>query len=83
MKSIYTKYLYKNHYYNINSSPNGNFFMPFCCLLIFLKINFFGRKIFQEYHQSVRLDPDHAQNFVGPGLGPNCLQRLSADNTSR
>ena len=21
--------------------------------------------------------------FVGPDLGPNCLQRLSADNTSR
>ena len=21
------------------------------------------------------LDPDHAQRFVGPDLGPNCLQR--------
>ena len=27
------------------------------------------------------LDPDKAQRFVGPDLGPNCLQRLSADNT--
>ena len=25
------------------------------------------------------LDPDQAQNFVGPDLAPNCLQRLSAD----
>ena len=25
------------------------------------------------------LDPDRAQHFVGPDLGPNCLQRLSAD----
>ena len=25
------------------------------------------------------LDPDQARHFVGPGLGPNCLQRLSAD----
>ena len=24
------------------------------------------------------LDSDHAQHYVGPGLGPNCLQRLSA-----
>ena len=28
------------------------------------------------------LDPDKVQRFVGPDLGPNCLQRLSADNTS-
>ena len=27
------------------------------------------------------LDPDQARRFVGPDLGPNCLQRLSADNT--
>ena len=29
------------------------------------------------------LDPDQAQHFVGPDLGPNCLQRISADDTSR
>ena len=28
------------------------------------------------------LDPDQAWPFVGPDLGPNCLQRLSADNKS-
>ena len=28
------------------------------------------------------LYPDQAQQFVGPDLGPNCLQRLSADDTS-
>ena len=27
------------------------------------------------------LDPDQAQQFVGPDLGPNCLRRLSADDT--
>ena len=31
---------------------------------------------------SNNLDPDQARNFVGPDLGPNCLQRLSADNQS-
>ena len=29
------------------------------------------------------LDPDQARRFVGPGLVPNCLQRLLADDTSR
>ena len=29
------------------------------------------------------LDPDQARHFVRPDLGPNCLQRLSADNASR
>ena len=28
------------------------------------------------------LDPDQARHFVGPVLGRNCLQRLSADDTS-
>ena len=29
------------------------------------------------------LDPDQADGFVGPDLGPNCLQKLSADDTRR
>ena len=29
------------------------------------------------------LDPDQARRSVGPVLGTNCLQRLSADDTSR
>ena len=28
------------------------------------------------------LDLDQDLNFVGPDLGPNCLQRLSADDKS-
>ena len=28
------------------------------------------------------LDPDQARHFVVPDLGPNCFQRLSADDTS-
>ena len=32
---------------------------------------------------SNRLDPDQDQQFVGPSLGPNCLQRLAALNKSR
>ena len=29
------------------------------------------------------LDADQARHSVGPDLGPICLQRLSADDTSR
>ena len=29
------------------------------------------------------LDPDQARHYVVPDLGPNCLQRLSVNNTSR
>ena len=29
------------------------------------------------------LGPDQAGRFVGPDLGPNCLPRLSADDTGR
>ena len=54
--------------------------MLFCRLLIIFKINFF-KKFFQEYNQSVNsLDLDQARPF---DMGPNCLQRLSAEDTSR
>ena len=29
------------------------------------------------------LDPDQDRRYVGPDLGPNCLQRLSLDDKSR
>ena len=29
------------------------------------------------------MDPDQDRYSVGPGLGPNCLQRLSAKDASR
>ena len=41
--------------------------------------NYFGITI----GVSNSLDPDKARRFVGPGLDPNCLQRLSADATRR
>ena len=54
-----------------------------CSFATFFKINFF-KKSFQEM-PSVSNSPglDQAQCFVRPYLGPNCLQKLSADNTSR
>ena len=32
---------------------------------------------------SKRLDLDQARRFVGPDLGPTCVHKLSADDTSR
>ena len=32
---------------------------------------------------SNRLDPDQARHNVGPDLDPSCLQRLSANDTSK
>ena len=29
------------------------------------------------------LDPDQDQHFVGPDLGPSCLQKLSVDDKGR
>ena len=41
-----------------------------------LKINFLGIT-----SVSNSLDSDQAGHFVGPDLDPNCLQRISADDT--
>ena len=45
---------------------------------------FFTIKSFRNtIRVSNSLDPDQARHFVGPDLGPDCLQRLSADDKSR
>ena len=56
----------------------------FCLLLNFFKINFFLKKKNPRILSvSNSFDPDQARCFVGPDLGPNCLQSLSADGFSR
>ena len=56
--------------------------MGFFLFVDFFKKNHIFREKNQEYNQSV-LEPDRARHFVGPDLGPNCLQILSADDTSK
>ena len=61
----------------------------FACFLS--SANFFSKSTFSKNSFSLRttiimsnsLDPDQARHFFRADLGPNCLQRLSADNTSR
>ena len=48
----------------------------YCRLLTFFKSNFSQKRCTGV---SNSLDPDQDRHFVGPDLGSNCLQRLSAD----
>ena len=48
----------------------------------------FSKLIFSNSFRNINrvsnsMDPDQAQHFVRPDLDHNCLQRLSADDTSR
>ena len=54
-----------------------------CRLLIFSKSTFLKNSVRNNIRVSNSLDPDQARYFVGPYLGPNCLEKLSADDTSR
>ena len=56
----------------------GDFSCSCCRLLTFFKINFFKNPIKNTIRLSNSLDPDQGQHSVGPDLGPDCLQRLSA-----
>ena len=55
----------------------------FCHLLIFSKSTFSKNSFRNTIIVSNSLDPDQARHFVGPDLDPYCLQRLSAEDTSR
>ena len=47
----------------------------------FFQIYTFSKKYFSNtIRVSDSLDPDQARHIVGPDLGTNCLQRLSADD---
>ena len=67
-----------------NSLSAGNFFTHVCRLLIFFSKSTFRKNSFgNNIRVSTSLDPDQAWHFVRPYLSPNCLERLSADDTRR
>ena len=55
-------------------------------MIFLLSADFFQNQLFRK--KKIRntiwvsncLDLDQARHYVGPDLGPNCLQRLSADD---
>ena len=52
-------------------------------MLIFFSKSTFLKNSFENIIRVANiLDPDQALYFVGPDLGPNCLQKLSAGDTS-
>ena len=61
----------------------GNFSCFFVGCWFFSKSTFSKNSFWNTIRVSNSLDPDQARHFVGPGLGPNCLQSLSADDISR
>ena len=56
----------------------GNFH-AFLSSADFFKITFSKTSFKNTIRVSNGLDPDQDRRFVGPDLGTNCLQRLSAD----
>ena len=70
---------------NLTICKLGNFSCLNYCLLTIFKINAFKKQVrntISMIRVSNSLDPDQDRRFVSPDLGPNCLQRLSADNKS-
>ena len=63
----------------------GNFayFLSSAVFFKFSKSTFSKNYFRNPISVSNSLDPDQARHFVGPDLGPNYLQWLSADDTSR
>ena len=60
-----------------------NVFLSFLSSTDFFLKSMFSKNYFRNtIRVSNSLDPDQVRHFVGPDLGPNCLQRLSADDTS-
>ena len=58
-------------------------FLHFCCrLMIFFKIKFSKNSFRKTIRVSNSLDPNQDRHSVGPDLGANCLQRLTADEKS-
>ena len=51
-------------------------------MILLLSADFFQNSFRNIIRVSNCLDLDQDRQFVGPDLGPNCLQRLSAEDKS-
>ena len=67
----------------LNYFPFWSIIHAFGRLPFFVSKSTFLKKSFRNSIKvSNSLDPDQARPFVGPDLGPNCMRRLFADDTS-
>ena len=60
----------------------GHLKYPFI-ICFFFKSTFLKNAFWNTIRVSNSLYPDQARRYVGPDLGPKCLQMLSADDTRR
>ena len=63
----------------------GQFFFFFAFFVVcqfFSKSTFLKNSFGNTIKVSTSVDPDQTVHFDEPDLGPNCLQRLSADDTT-
>ena len=73
----------------VNSLPELKPPFTFCPLGVLSSAVFFSKSTFSKnsFRSTIRvsnsLDPDQSWCFVGPDLGPNRLQKLSANDTRR
>ena len=60
-------------------------FSCFCwpLLTFFLKLAFSNNSFRNTFRVSNSLDPDQEQHFMGPDLGPNCLQKMTKVTASK
>ena len=69
---------------SMNSLPPWKIVHAFLLSEIFFQNQLFQKNSFRNtIRVSNSLDPDQARHIVGPDLGPNCLQKFSADDTRR
>ena len=69
--------------YGLTLGHLGNFYAFLSSADLFQNQFFFKTSFRNTIRVSNKLDPDQARHFVGPDLGPNCLQKSSADDTWR
>ena len=82
-RSILTQYKMSHSLLLVNSAYWVIFHAFLLSADFFLKSTFLKNYFRSTIRVSNSLDPDQAGQNVGPDLGPNCLQRLSADDTRR
>ena len=70
--------------WGIKSLHAGKFASFSCRLVTFLKLTLSKNSSMNSFRNNIRvsynLDPDQDRLFVGPELGSNCLQKISADD---
>ena len=74
---------YISHKITFGAPSSGGVLPSACGAFICRLMIFFKKNSRNTIRVSNNVDPDQVRHFVRPDLGPNCLQMLSADYTSR